>query len=56
MDIETIAKKLNLEVRSASDRLKNNVTGGYTGIGASWIKRSGFTLRALLHQAEEFAR
>jgi hypothetical protein len=31
MDIETIAKKLNLEVRSASDRLKNNVTGGYTG-------------------------
>ena len=31
MDIETIAKKLNLEVRSASDGLKNNVTGGYTG-------------------------
>jgi hypothetical protein len=31
MDIETIAKKLNLEVRSASDRLRNNVTGGYTG-------------------------
>jgi hypothetical protein len=31
MDIGTIAKKLNLEVRSASDRLKNNVTGGYTG-------------------------
>jgi hypothetical protein len=31
MDIETIAQKLNLEVRSASDRLKNNVTGGYTG-------------------------
>jgi hypothetical protein len=31
MDIETIAKKLNLKVRSASDRLKNNVTGGYTG-------------------------
>jgi hypothetical protein len=31
MDIETIAKKLNLEVRSVSDRLKNNVTGGYTG-------------------------
>ena len=31
MDIETIAKKLNLKVRSAPDRLKNNVTGGYTG-------------------------
>ena len=31
MDIETIAQKLNLEVRSASDRLKNKVTGGYTG-------------------------
>ena len=31
MDIETIVKKLNLKVRSASDRLKNNVTGGYTG-------------------------
>jgi hypothetical protein len=31
MDIETIAKKLNLKVSSASDRLKNNVTGGYTG-------------------------
>jgi hypothetical protein len=31
MDIETIAKKLNLKVSSALDRLKNNVTGGYTG-------------------------
>jgi hypothetical protein len=31
MDIETIAKKFNLKVSSASDRLKNNVTGGYTG-------------------------
>jgi len=31
MDIETIAKKLNLKVSSDSDRLKNNVTGGYTG-------------------------
>jgi hypothetical protein len=31
MDVETIAKELNLKVRSASDRLKNNVTGGYTG-------------------------
>ena len=31
MDIETIAKKLNLKVSSASDRLKNNVSGGYTG-------------------------
>jgi hypothetical protein len=31
MDIETISKKLNLKVSSASDRLKNNVTGGYTG-------------------------
>ena len=31
MDIETIAKKLNLKVSSASERLKNNVTGGYTG-------------------------
>ena len=31
MDIETIAKKLNLKVSSASDRLKNIVTGGYTG-------------------------
>ncbi|MFA5321590.1 MAG: hypothetical protein WC373_02875 [Smithella sp.] len=31
MDIGIIAKELNLEVRSASDKLKNNVTGGYTG-------------------------
>ena len=31
MDIETIAKKLNLKIMSASDNLKNNVTGGYTG-------------------------
>jgi hypothetical protein len=31
MDIETIAKKLNLKVSSAEGRLKNNVTGGYTG-------------------------
>jgi len=31
MDIAAIAKELNLEVRSAPDRLKNIVTGGYTG-------------------------
>ncbi|MGD0278330.1 MAG: serine kinase [Smithella sp.] len=31
MDIETIAKELNLKVMSASDRIKNNVKGGYTG-------------------------
>ncbi|MCX5848427.1 MAG: serine kinase [Deltaproteobacteria bacterium] len=31
MDIGTIAKELNLKVRSASDKLDNNVTGGYTG-------------------------
>jgi hypothetical protein len=31
MDVGTIAKELNLKVRSASDRLNNNVTGGYTG-------------------------
>ena len=31
MDIATIAKELNLEIRSAQDRLKNIVTGGYTG-------------------------
>jgi hypothetical protein len=53
MDVGTIAKKLNLEVRSASDRLKNNVTGGYTGdllsdvmanshAGDIWITRKPF--------------
>ena len=31
MDIGTIAKELNLKVMSASDRIKNNVKGGYTG-------------------------
>jgi hypothetical protein len=31
MDIETIAKELNLKVLSAHDRMKNHVTGGYTG-------------------------
>jgi hypothetical protein len=31
MNIETIAKELNLKLRSASDMTKNNVTGGYTG-------------------------
>jgi hypothetical protein len=31
MDIGTIAKELNLKVISTSDRMKNNVTGGYTG-------------------------
>jgi len=31
MNIATIAKELNLEIRSAKDRLKNIVTGGYTG-------------------------
>lgn len=31
MDVATIAKELNLETRSAKDRLKNIVTGGYTG-------------------------
>jgi hypothetical protein len=31
MNIETIAKELNLKVRSVSDKLKNTVTGGYTG-------------------------
>lgn len=31
MDIGTIASKLNLKVLSASDRMTNKVTGGYTG-------------------------
>ncbi len=31
MNLETIAKELKLEVRCASENLKNNVTGGYTG-------------------------
>ncbi|PKN51939.1 MAG: serine kinase [Deltaproteobacteria bacterium HGW-Deltaproteobacteria-13] len=31
MDIGTIAKELNLKVISASDKMKNIVTGGYTG-------------------------
>ena len=31
MDIKTIAKDLNLKLMSASDRINNNVTGGYTG-------------------------
>ncbi len=31
MNVETIIKELNLKVRSASDKLNNNVTGGYTG-------------------------
>jgi hypothetical protein len=31
MDIGTIAKELNLKVLSAPDKMKNNVTGGYTG-------------------------
>lgn len=31
MDIGTIAQELNLKVISASDRMKNIVTGGYTG-------------------------
>ncbi|KQC07082.1 MAG: serine kinase [Smithella sp. SDB] len=31
MNVETIIKELNLKVRSALDKLNNNVTGGYTG-------------------------
>jgi serine kinase of HPr protein (carbohydrate metabolism regulator) len=31
MNIERIAKELNLTVLSASDRMNNTVTGGYTG-------------------------
>ena len=31
MDIGTIAKELNLKLVSESDRMKNTVTGGYTG-------------------------
>lgn len=31
MDIETIARELNLKVISASGRMKNIITGGYTG-------------------------
>ena len=31
MNLETIVKKLGLEVRCAQENLKNNVTGGYTG-------------------------
>jgi predicted transcriptional regulator len=31
MNVETIVKELSLKVRSVSDKLNNNVTGGYTG-------------------------
>ena len=31
MNLETLVKELNLEVRCAPENLKNNVTGGYTG-------------------------
>ena len=31
MNIEFIAKELNLKIMSASDKVKNNVSGGYTG-------------------------
>lgn len=31
MDIETLAAKLNLEVKSAAGNLRKNITGGYTG-------------------------
>ncbi|HRS98162.1 MAG TPA: hypothetical protein P5040_08240 [Smithella sp.] len=31
MDIKTIVEKLNLQLRSAADRLNSSVTGGYTG-------------------------
>ena len=31
MNLETIVKELKLEVKSAPENLKNNVTGGYTG-------------------------
>ncbi len=31
MNLETIVKKLGLEVRCAPENLKNNVSGGYTG-------------------------
>jgi hypothetical protein len=31
MDIEEIIKPLNLQVRSAADNLKKNISGGYTG-------------------------
>ena len=31
MNIETIVEKLNLKVRSTSDRLNNDFKGGYTG-------------------------
>jgi hypothetical protein len=31
MDITTIAKELNLKIMSASDKINNKVTGGYTG-------------------------
>ncbi len=31
MNLETIVKELGLEVKCASENLKNDVTGGYTG-------------------------
>jgi len=31
MNIEIIAKELNLKIMSASDKVKNNVSGGFTG-------------------------
>jgi hypothetical protein len=31
MNIEIIAKELNLKIMSASDKVQNNVSGGYTG-------------------------
>jgi hypothetical protein len=31
MDIKTIVKTLNLQVRSAADNLNINISGGYTG-------------------------
>ena len=31
MDIKTVVKTLNLQVRSAADNLKKNISGGYTG-------------------------
>jgi len=31
MNLETIVTSLNLKVKSAAERLKNNISGGYTG-------------------------
>jgi hypothetical protein len=31
MDIGTLSKELNLTLKSAPDRINNNITGGYTG-------------------------